>query len=236
MHRTDLIRTPVGALLALGLAAPGMALAYGNKDAIRDCESRVKSEYNLSDLRDAQAERLMDSEHHYKVQGIAKVDGDKQPWTCEVKNRHVTAAEYSGPKPKGMDGAQKLAVGAAAVIAAGLIASEVSKGNDSTETKESPKGKYSTSKYDATTTLRCSLNKPTHDKHCAAGIHRSSSGSASIRITTPVGTERTLKFDKDNVTTPNGGNLDWGKQGDEWYIGIDDREFYIVPDVAVYGD
>ncbi len=188
-------------MLTLALAVPGMAMAYGNKDAIRDCESHISSEYDISDLRDAHAERVMDTEHHYKVQGIAKVDGKKHSWTCEVKNRHVTAAEYTGPKPKGMGTAEKLAVGAAAAIAVGLIASEVSKGNENSEPETPPTEKYSTSKYDATTSLRCSLNKPTHDKYCAAGIHRGHSGSASIRITTPVGTERTGRSSSATTTS-----------------------------------
>jgi hypothetical protein len=116
----------MGLILSLALVAPGAAFAYKEKDAINDCESRLRSEYHLTDLRDAQAEKLGDSEHHYKVHGMAKVDGDKHPWTCEVKNRHVTSAEYSGPKPKGMSTAEKLAVGAAAV-AAGIAISEASK-------------------------------------------------------------------------------------------------------------
>ena len=48
-------------LLTLALAIPGGALAYGDKDAIRDCESHIRSEYHVSDLRDAQfreAQRL----------------------------------------------------------------------------------------------------------------------------------------------------------------------------------
>ena len=120
------IQTPIGALLVLAVAAPSAALAYDQKDAIRDCESRIRSEYHLSDLRDARAERLADTPHHYKVHGLTKVDGEKHPWTCEVKNRHVTTAEYSGPKPKGMGTAEKLAIGAAAV-AAGIAISEASK-------------------------------------------------------------------------------------------------------------
>ena len=51
-----------------------------------------------------------------------------------------------------------------------------------------------------------------------------------------MGTKRTLKFSKGKVITPDGGQLDWGKLGDEWYIGIDDREFYIVSDAAEYRD
>ena len=121
------IQTPIGALLVLAVAAPSAALAYDQKDAIRDCESRIRSEYHLSDLRDARAERLTDVPHHYKVQGLTKVDGEKHPWTCEVKNRHVTMAEYSGPKPKGMGTAEKLAIGAAAAVAAGVAINEASK-------------------------------------------------------------------------------------------------------------
>jgi len=121
MIPTRLTHASLGTVLTLALAIPGAALAYGDKDAIRDCESHIRSEYHVSDLRDAQSERLNDSEHHYKVHGQAKVDGDKHPWTCEVKNRHVTSAEYSGPKPKGMGTAEKLAIGAAAVAAAVAI-------------------------------------------------------------------------------------------------------------------
>lgn len=121
MHCNQPVRSPIGLILTLALAAPGAALAYHEKDAINDCESRLRSEYHLNDLRDAHAQKIMDSDHHYKVQGMAKVDGDKHPWTCEVKNRHVTSAEYSGPKPKGMGTAEKLAIGVAAVAAAVAI-------------------------------------------------------------------------------------------------------------------
>jgi hypothetical protein len=111
----------------LALAAPGAAFAYGTEDAIRDCESRIRSEYGISDLRDATAVQLSDSEKHFTVEGKAKVDGEKHHWTCEVKNRHVTRAEYDGPKPEGMSTAAKLAVGAAAAVAAGVAISEANK-------------------------------------------------------------------------------------------------------------
>lgn len=114
-------RTQIVTLMALVLATPA-ALAYGPKDAISDCEGRIRSEYKINDLRDAHAAQL-DGDKHFRVEGKAKVDGDKYPWTCEVKNRHVIMAEYSGPKPKGLGTAEKLAIGAAAV-AAGIAISE----------------------------------------------------------------------------------------------------------------
>lgn len=129
IHSTTRRPLPASAIacFALAVALPGTALAYNTDDAVRDCENRIKSEYGVSDLRNGQAEQIMDTEHHYKVQGFAKVDGDKHPWTCEIKKRHVVAAEYSGPKPKGMGTAEKLAIGAAAAIAVGVAASQANK-------------------------------------------------------------------------------------------------------------
>jgi hypothetical protein len=127
MHPSRHLQSPATILLAVVLAAPGAAFAYGTSDAIRDCESRIRGEYGISDLRDASAVQLNDSEKHFKVEGKAKVDGEKYHWTCEVKNRHVTAAEYDGPRPEGMSNAAKLAVGAAAAIAAGIAVSESNK-------------------------------------------------------------------------------------------------------------
>jgi hypothetical protein len=126
MSRNTAIHARVATVLALALATPA-ALAYDEKDAIRDCENRIRSEYHLSDLRDARAERMSDTALHFKVQGLTKVDGVKHNWTCEVKNRHVTMAEYSGPKPKGMGTTEQLAIGAAAAVAAGIAISEASK-------------------------------------------------------------------------------------------------------------
>lgn len=85
MHCDHPFRTPMGLILTLALAAPGAALAYDEKDAIRDCESRIRSEYHLSDLRDARAERLTDTPHHYKVQGLSKVDGEKHSWSARSR-------------------------------------------------------------------------------------------------------------------------------------------------------
>jgi hypothetical protein len=127
MQSTRLINALAAAGLSLGLAVPSAAFAYGEKDAIRDCEQRMRSEYGLSDLRDAKAEQLMDSSLHFKVNGQTKIDGEKYPWDCEVKDRHVTTVNYSGPKPEGLGTAEKLAIGAAAAIAVGAAASAMAK-------------------------------------------------------------------------------------------------------------
>jgi hypothetical protein len=96
-------------------------------------------------------------------------------------------------------------------------------------------GPYSTRDYDATTVLRCSLGSPSHNQSCPAGVHRGRHGSASIHVQSPGGRERLLNFEAGDVTTPNRGQLTWGQDGDTWYIGIDEREFYVVPEAAIHG-
>ncbi len=100
---------------------------------------------------------------------------------------------------------------------------------------DSPTAPYTTSEYDATTLLSCSLGKASYDQDCPAGILRGDSGSASIRIMNPKGVERVFNFEGDNVTTPGGGSIGWQRQEGDWYLNIDDNEYYIVIEAAVYG-
>ena len=102
---------------------------------------------------------------------------------------------------------------------------------------DNPTAPYTTADYDATTLLPCSIGEASHDRSCPAGIRRgkAGSGNASIWVEAPDGSERELRFEHGDVTTPGEGKLTWGKQSDEWYIGIDGREFYIVPDAALTG-
>lgn len=103
--------------------------------------------------------------------------------------------------------------------------------------EDNPTAPYATPEYDATTLLPCSLGDASHGQRCPAGIRRGppASGVATIHVQAPDGSERVLEFAGGKVTTPGIGELSWGRQEDNWEIGIDDREFYRVPDAAVYG-
>ncbi len=81
-------------LLTLALAVPGTVLAYDAKDAVRDCEMRLRSDYDLTDLRDAHAVQLS-GDKNYRVTGNTKIDGDKYPWTCDIEKRRIVAVDYS---------------------------------------------------------------------------------------------------------------------------------------------
>ncbi|MFD2114046.1 hypothetical protein [Thiorhodococcus fuscus] len=91
--------SPIGLLLIVALAAPGAALAYDNKDAIQSCESRLRSDYGLMDLRESRAEQIP-GDKHYRVEGKTKIDGTKYPWRCEVDRRRVVDIRYHGPRPQ----------------------------------------------------------------------------------------------------------------------------------------
>lgn len=135
MHTERFFTTLTAAALTLSLAVPSAVLAYDGDDAKRDCEKRLRDEYKLTDFRHESAERLPGEGHKFKVKGETKLDGTKYPFECDIRDRHVTSVTYEGPEPKGMSTAQKLAVGAAAAVAAGVIASKL-KDKDSTESSE----------------------------------------------------------------------------------------------------
>jgi hypothetical protein len=135
MHITSIKTTLVSAAMTLSLAVPGAAMAYGKNDAIKDCKQRLRDEYKLTDFRHESAQKLSGSGHKYKVTGNTKVKDKKYDFSCEIKDRHVASINYDGPKPKGMTGAQKLAVGAAAAIAAGVIASKVNEQDETTSSE-----------------------------------------------------------------------------------------------------
>lgn len=89
--------------------------------------------------------------------------------------------------------------------------------------------------YHATGMVRCSIGRPAHNRQCKFGVIRGPRGSASVHITKIGGGERIVNFHGGNATTPQPGRLTWGKQGDDWFIGIDGREFYVIPEAAVAG-
>lgn len=66
-------------------------------------------------------------------------------------------------------------------------------------------------------------------------VTRGKHGSATVRVTNPAGVERAPPRKGKDVTTPASGDLDRDKPGDNWYIGIDNREFTIVPGAFVLG-
>lgn len=89
--------------------------------------------------------------------------------------------------------------------------------------------------YNATAYFRCSIGNANHDRQCPGGIVRRGNGNASVVVKYPNGYEVQYDFDRGNVTSTFSDNLNWGKSGDEWYIGVDRNLFIIIPNAAIYG-
>lgn len=91
-------------------------------------------------------------------------------------------------------------------------------------------------KFDATGMFKCSSGKPSHDQQCAFWVKRKGNSAATIWLKRPDNKgNRVLEFATSNVTSPQPGKISWGKQSDNWFIGIDNNEFYIVVDAAIMG-
>lgn len=99
----------------------------------------------------------------------------------------------------------------------------------------SPTAPYTTDEYDATTVLPCSLGDDSNSQSCPAGIRRGDTGFASITTTRPDGFERVLDFTPEGISTPGSGTIAASKDGDTWYVSIDDNEYYVVPEAAIFG-
>lgn len=152
---------------------------------------------------------------------------DKNRLSVKTDTRHDPNVSHNDSTEDALGTVIGAAVGA---VIGGLLSGGSSNNNNNTASNP-----YTTQEYDAVAYFKCSLGTPTHDKSCPGGIRRGNAGSATIYVRLPNGKERIYSFDSGNVTSPNGGNLTWGKSGDDWYIGVDNNEFIIIPDAAVYG-
>jgi hypothetical protein len=95
---------------------------------------------------------------------------------------------------------------------------------------------YTTSSYNATTLLPCSMTSPAHELDCPAGIIRNGRGSATLHLMNPEGKERLITFDNGRVTTPDNRKVTWTTGEGDYSITVDDREYYFVPEGFIYGD
>ena len=157
---------------------------------------------------------------------VWNVGGDKNRLSVKADTIHDPNVSHNDST----EDALGTVIGAAVGAVIGNLLTGGSSNNNTTASNP-----YTTREYDAIAYFKWSLGSPSHDKSCPGGINRGSNGSASIRVKFPNGKERVYNFDSGNVTSPNGGNLTWGKQADEWYIGVDNQEFIIIPDAAIYG-
>jgi hypothetical protein len=138
-----------------------------------------------------------------------------------------------------------LAVGTVAITIVPWQMKQVNALNDNFATNllAQAKNPYDGKGYTATAYFKCSVNNASHNQQCPGGITRQNNHSATVTVVFPNRKEVTYTFkncpydDLKNckITSNAGGKLDWGRQGDEWFIGIDNKLFVIIVDAAIYG-
>ena len=84
----------------------------------------------------------------------------------------------------------------------------------------------------------CSMGKPTHDKKCALTVDYGDPGNSMLTITRPDGphSQRILNYYDNDLHSPVAGdNLSVGIVDGQWYIGINDNEYYIIEEMVITG-
>jgi len=159
-------------------------------------------------------------------------DNQTQRLSVKLDSQRQPEATHDSSTSQALVGAA-IGVGVGALIGSLLAGGGGSKPAQTTaQAKGNP---YDGKGYTATASFKCSVGNDKHDKMCPGGIRRQGNGAASVTVRYPNNTEVQYDFKGGNVTSSFNGKLDWGKSGDDWYIGIDRNLFIIIPDAAVSG-
>lgn len=84
----------------------------------------------------------------------------------------------------------------------------------------------------------CSMGKPTHDKTCAVTVDYGDPGNSFITISRPDGrhSQRILNYYDNDLHSPVAGDeLSIGIVDGQWYIGINNNEYYIIEEMVITG-
>jgi len=89
---------------------------------------------------------------------------------------------------------------------------------------------------DASGTLPCSGGEPGFERDCEFRVKRNRSG-ASIWTLKPgsCSSLRILYFDNQTFSTDDDTALSFARQGDNWWVGAGEGEFYLIPDAVIFG-
>jgi len=164
-------------------------------------------------------------------------NGDRQKLAVVMDSQKPAEVSHDSPTSQEIIGTA-IGAGVGALIGSLLGGGNTNKtapNNNPPKTAQASGNPYENKGYTATAPFRCSVGNDSHNQSCPGGIMRRGNGNTSVTVLFPNGKEVKYDFKGGNVTSTFGGKLDWGKDGDDWYIGIDSKLFIIIPDAAVYG-
>jgi hypothetical protein len=215
----------------------------GNQVVVVKLDNDSKYKFSGPNMSALQVE-AWDGIHNVRYRGdndsevfVWDVDGDRNRLSVKADTQHDPNVSH--------DASTEDALGTALGALAGALIGGLITGGDSSSSSSSsnqaslPKNPYQVGDYyNAASYFKCSVGQPSHDKMCPGGIKRRGNGEALIVVQFPNGYEVNYDFGETSVTSSFGGNLDWSKSGDDWYIGItkgNDKLYIIVPEAAVSG-
>jgi hypothetical protein len=89
----------------------------------------------------------------------------------------------------------------------------------------------------ATGNTKCSTGAASLNLQCAFKVFRKAGGSAEIRLSKPAakGQTRVLFFSRGEFTTDDKAKVSTRKDSDTWYVTVDGKEVYMIPDAMILG-
>lgn len=89
-------------------------------------------------------------------------------------------------------------------------------------------------RFHATGQVACTLGTEAPTS-CAFGVIRRGPGQARVHLTLPGGAERIVDFSGSQVTAPGAASVKATKQGDTWWVDVNDAERYRIPEAVILG-
>ncbi|QJP13627.1 SH3 domain-containing protein [Starkeya sp. ORNL1] len=104
------------------------------------------------------------------------------------------------------------------------------------DAKASADAKVAGTQFNATGEVDCRLPGDKAVRACRFGVTRAGQGRASVEISFPDGSRRTLRFSHGLVTTSDGSAVVSARESDNTVVTVNGTERFVVPDVVVDGD
>jgi len=95
-------------------------------------------------------------------------------------------------------------------------------------------------RYDASGKVQCSADKPTLDQWCDFRVVRDLPRKAAEIWIADIAFKseeryRFFHYEKKVFTTDDKGKPSWQRQDDNWWVSVDGKEFYLIPDALIQG-
>ena len=111
--------------------------------------------------------------------------------------------------------------------------------NDQSTAAIVPRDTAST-KYDASGKVKCSAGTPTLDQWCGFRVVRDLPKKTADIWVENIALQsearyRFLHYENNVFTTDDKAKLSWQRQDDNWWVSVDGKEFYLIPDALIHG-